>query len=232
MVGGASPAAADDGSSGNSGSSGVWRAYSTALVPAIFGIFALIGWLKSPAAPGTADIELISGVLLIALAIAVVMMRLSIGSRQDYFGGLGLLALSLFAMWASRDLPGMHGFAFGPGTAPRMFAVMLGALGVAIAAVGFFAKSAPIEPFGVRGPVFILTSVFLFALCIRPLGLVFTSFISIVVSAGATTEVRWIESVIWAAVLTVFCALLFPYGLNLPMPMWPTIDILHVLNLR
>ena len=83
-----------------------------------------------------------------------------------------------------------------------------------------------------RGPVFILASVFVFAFCIRPLGLVVASFLSIVVSAGATTEVRWLETVIWAAVLTLFCALLFPWGLNLPLPMWPTIDILHILGLR
>ena len=64
-----------------------------------------------------------------ALAIAVSALQLPIGSRQDYFGGLGLVALALFALWASRDLPGMRGFAFGPGTAPRMFAIMLGLIG-------------------------------------------------------------------------------------------------------
>ncbi|MGZ5802605.1 MAG: tripartite tricarboxylate transporter TctB family protein [Xanthobacteraceae bacterium] len=188
--------------------------------------------MKAPNAPGVADILLVSGVVLLGLAIAVVVMKLPIGSRQDYFGGLGLLALSLFALWASRDLPGMRGFAFGPGTAPRMFAIMLGLLGVAVAVVGFFAKSMPIQPFGVRGPAFILASIFLFALLIRPMGLVVASFVSIVVSAGATREVRWVETVIWGAVLTLFCALLFPWGLNLPLPMWPTIDLLHILKLR
>jgi putative tricarboxylic transport membrane protein len=230
MVGGASPAAADGG--GNGGLSDIWRANSTAFVPALYGIIAIVGWWKSPTAPSVGQLELASGVVLLALAAAVVVLKLPIGSRQDYFGGLGLLALALFAMWASRDLPGMRGFAFGPGTAPRMFAVMLGILGVAVAVVGFFAKSMPIQPFGVRGPIFILASTFLFAACIRPLGLVVASFVSIAVSAGATTEVRWLETIIWAAVLTAFCALLFPWGLNLPLPMWPTIDILHVLGVR
>jgi ABC-type multidrug transport system permease subunit len=50
---------------------------------------------------------------------------------------------------------------------------------------------------------------------------VLASFISLVVSAAATVEVRWRETIIWAAVLTLFCAMLFVYGLNLPFAFWP-----------
>ncbi len=32
---------------------------------------------------------------------------------------------------------------------------------------------------------------------------------------------RWIESVIAAAVMTLFCVLLFVYLLNLPFQLWP-----------
>ena len=34
-------------------------------------------------------------------------------------------------------------------------------------------------------------------------------------------EVRWIETHDLGAVLTAFCSLLFPYGLNLPLQLWP-----------
>jgi putative tricarboxylic transport membrane protein len=155
-----------------------------------------------------------------------------ITARQDFFGGLGLIALALFALWASRDLPGMRGFAFGPGTAPRMFSIMLGLMGVVVALTGVFTKGPPVGRVGIRGPVFILASVYIFAFGIRPLGLVITSFLSIFVSAFATSEVRWLESMIWAAVLTLFCSLLFPWGLNLPLPLWPTIDIARTLGMR
>jgi len=60
--------------------------------------------------------------------------RFRIRNPQDFYGGLVLVAVAAFALWASRDLPGMRGFAFGPGTAPRMFAMILGALGLAVAA--------------------------------------------------------------------------------------------------
>ena len=39
---------------------------------------------------------------------------------QDFIGGVALMAIALFALWASSDLQGMRGFSFGVGTAPRM----------------------------------------------------------------------------------------------------------------
>jgi putative tricarboxylic transport membrane protein len=188
-----------------------------------------------------------------------------------------LVLFALFALWAGSDLPGMRGFAFGPGTAPRLFAYLLMASGVAIMAVGLFSDGPPSEPFafsgplggsvllialipityystrighlvpGVapdvivaaagaivvlalsffmvrfapRGPIFITGATLIFAVTVRPLGLVIASFVSLVVSANANEQVNWIETLIWAAVLTLFCSLLFPYGLNLPLQLWP-----------
>jgi putative tricarboxylic transport membrane protein len=140
---------------------------------------------------------------------------------RDYFGGAALVALALFAHEASRDLPGMRGFAFGPGTAPRGFAYVLGALGVAVSATGLLTKGPGIDRFYFRGPFFITLSVVLFAWLVRPLGLVIASFLSIMAAAGATPEARLLETLICGVVLTTFCCLLFPYALNLPMQLWP-----------
>jgi len=32
---------------------------------------------------------------------------------QDFVGGIALMAIAVFALWASSDLQGMHGFSFG-----------------------------------------------------------------------------------------------------------------------
>jgi putative tricarboxylic transport membrane protein len=143
------------------------------------------------------------------------------GSPRDYFGGAALVAVALFAHEASRDLPGMRGFAFGPGTAPRMFAYVLGALGIAVMATGIFTRGPGIDRFYLRGPLFVTLSVVLFAWLVRPLGLVIASFLSIVAAAGATPEARVVETLIWGAMLTAFCVVLFPITLNLPMQLWP-----------
>ena len=58
---------------------------------------------------------------------------LKVRTAQDYIGGVALIALSLFALWASSDLQGMREFSFGAGTAPRMFGVLMLALGAGIA---------------------------------------------------------------------------------------------------
>jgi putative tricarboxylic transport membrane protein len=147
--------------------------------------------------------------------------RKLIRNPQDFYGGLVLAAFAVFMLWAGSDLPGMRGFAFGPGTAPRLFGVLLLCTGLAIAVMGCFTDGPPLEKYGVRGPVLFLTSVIFFAAAIRPVGLVITAFVTITVAAAATKEVRWVESLIWAAILTVFSVLLFVYGLKLPLQLWP-----------
>jgi putative tricarboxylic transport membrane protein len=203
--------------------------------------------------------------------------RSVIRSPRDFWGGLALVLVAAFALWASSDLPGMRGFAFGPGTAPRMFAYCLMALGFGVMLVGLLTDGAPMEDFtftgtfggavlvialipiyffaaqigkmvpnvshdvvvaaagtivvvvlafllthvAPRGPLFITAATIIFAIAVRPLGLVIASYVSLVISANATKEVRWIETLAWCAVLTAFCAILFPYGLNLPLQLWP-----------
>jgi putative tricarboxylic transport membrane protein len=140
---------------------------------------------------------------------------------REFWGGIALILVALFALWASRDLPGMRGFAFGPGTAPRMFSVVLGLLGLLVAITGLTTKGPGVDRFYFRGPVFVTLSVVLFAWLVRPLGLVIASYLSILAAAGATPEARIIETLIWGALLTAFCCLLFPIALNLPLQLWP-----------
>jgi putative tricarboxylic transport membrane protein len=200
-----------------------------------------------------------------------------IRSPRDFWGGLALVLVAAFALYASSDLPGMRGFAFGPGTAPRLFAYCLMALGFGVMMVGLLSDGPPMEDFtfsgtfggavlvvalipiyyfaarigklvpnvphdvvvagagtlvtvvlafalthvAPRGPLFITAATIIFAIAVRPLGLVLASYVSLVISANATREVRWIETLIWCAILTAFCSVLFPYGLNLPLQLWP-----------
>lgn len=144
-----------------------------------------------------------------------------IRAPRDFWGGIALIGLAIFALWASRDLPGMRGFAFGPGTAPRMFSIVLGLLGLVVSITGLTTKGPGIDRFYFRGPFFITLSVTLFAWMVRPLGLVIASFLSILAAAGATPDSRAVETLIWGAVLTGFCVLLFPIALNLPLQLWP-----------
>jgi putative tricarboxylic transport membrane protein len=140
---------------------------------------------------------------------------------RDFWGGFGLIVLAAVAWWASRELPGQQGFAFGPGTAPRLFMFLLALNGAVILLMGLFIEGAPIDKWAYRGPLFVLGAVLLFAATVRPLGLILSTFMLVMVSAAGTRDVRWVETIIWGAVLSAFCAVLFPYALNLPMQLWP-----------
>jgi putative tricarboxylic transport membrane protein len=140
---------------------------------------------------------------------------------QDFVGGLAMVAIALFALWASSDLQGMHGFSFGAGTAPRMFAVLLLGLGIAVTIVGLVADGEHITTYAWRGPLFVSLSILSFALTIRPLGLVISAMASLMIAALATPETRWKETIIVGICLTAFCSFLFPYALGLPLQLKP-----------
>ena len=140
---------------------------------------------------------------------------------QDFVGGIALIVIALFALWASSDLQGMRGFSFGAGTAPRMFAVLLLGLGIAVMIVGLMTEGPHLAVYAWRGPLFVSLSILSFAITIRPLGLVISAFLTFMVAALGTHETRWKETTIVGVALTAFCSFLFPYALGLPMQLWP-----------
>jgi putative tricarboxylic transport membrane protein len=140
---------------------------------------------------------------------------------QDFIGGLVLVVVSIFALWACSDLQGMHGFSFGPGTAPRMFAILLLVLGAAVALVGLLQEGPQLQTYAWRGPLFVMAGIVFFALAIRPLGLIVSGFATFMISALGSHETRWVEVIVVGICLTIGCAILFPYVLGLPMPLFP-----------
>jgi putative tricarboxylic transport membrane protein len=156
-----------------------------------------------------------------AVGVAISAGLLRVQNPQDVYGGMALILLALVAFVASNDLPGMRGFAFGPGTAPRLFAFTLGILALGVVIGGLLTSGPEVSGYKIRGVVFIIGSILAFAASIRPLGLVIASFSCMVICAAAAEDVKWRETVIVAAVVTAFCSVLFPYGLALPFQLWP-----------
>lgn len=163
---------------------------------------------------------------LMAAAVAIIGVIVAIGilpvqGPRDFYGGLALVKLTILALIASAELPGQRGFAFGPGTAPRLFCFILAALGAMIAVGGVFTPGPPIEKYKIRGPALVIFAILCFAGMIRALGLVPATFLAFMISILGSTEMRWVESLIAAAAMTLFCVVLFVYLLNLPFQLWP-----------
>jgi putative tricarboxylic transport membrane protein len=155
------------------------------------------------------------------VVIAVLTAFMPIRGPQDYYGGIALIALALFAFYASSDLPGMRGFQFGPGTAPRLFSGLMLALGVGVALTGSLLPGAPLERYHLRGPFFVTLSIIVFAAIIRPLGLVVTTFVCFMIAAVGSPDQKWVQTVIVGIAITVFCCFLFPVVLGLPFQLKP-----------
>jgi len=157
--------------------------------------------------------------------------RFKVRGPRDFYGGLALIGLAILAIWASGDLPGTHGFAFGPGTAPRLFAGLLAVVGAMVALGGLLFDGPRLDSYAVRGPCWVILAILAFAGMIRgfnlgfvrvpALGLVPSTFAAFMISIIGSTEMRWLESLIAAVVMTAFCVVLFVYLLGLPFQLWP-----------
>jgi putative tricarboxylic transport membrane protein len=172
-------------------------------------------YISNPTVPRV--MAILTGVVGVAVIAGLVPVR----GPQDFYGGLALVLLGTFALIASAELPGQRGFAFGPGTAPRLFAIILSLVGAGVAVIGAFSDGPRIEKYKIRGPALVLVGISLFAALIRPFGLVVATYLAFLVSITGSKEMKWVESLIAAAAMTLGCVLLFVYLLNLPFQLWP-----------
>ncbi len=139
-------------------------------------------------------------------------------SPQDVAGGLFLIAVGAFALWQAADLPLGTLRAMGPGMLPRALATLVAVFGAILVVSAFIEDGEPLTRWHLRGPVFILGAVVVFALTIRTLGLAFAGPLAMIIGSFASEEVRWKETIIFAVAMTAFCILLFKVALGLPIP--------------
>ncbi len=104
---------------------------------------------------------------------------------------------------------------------PKTVAVLVGAFGLMLLVQGLFAEGDRLEAWAIRGPIFVLSGVLVFAATIRPWGLVVAGPLSLIASALADKDTRPLELAIVAVALTLVCSLLFKEMLNLPIPFDP-----------
>jgi len=167
-------------------------------------------------------VPLIMAAVVTVVGIGVIIGLIPVAGPRDFYGGIIFIDLAILALIASAELPGQRGFAFGPGTAPRLFAILLTGLSAAVALGGVFVEGERIDKYKLRGPILVVFSILAFAAMIRPLGLIISSFLTFLLSITGSTEMRVVESVIGAVAMTAFCWLLFVILLNLPFQLCPS----------
>jgi putative tricarboxylic transport membrane protein len=141
--------------------------------------------------------------------------------RTNVVAGLALVALGLVGFWLTADLAGSRGPLLGPGSLPRAAAGIILGLGVLIAVIGWLRDDEAAPRWRLRGPLFLLGAVLVFALLVRTLGLAVATPAAILVGGLASPETRPVEIIVFAVALTVFCIAVFRYALGLPIPIAP-----------
>jgi hypothetical protein len=131
---------------------------------------------------------------------------------------VSLVALAVFARWASAELDPGTLRSIGPGMLPRNVAALVGLSGLALVVLSFVKHGDPLGRWPLRGPFFVALGVVAFALTIRSVGLAVAGPLVALISGGASPETRWRELAVFAIAITAFCIGLFRYALHLPIP--------------
>lgn len=149
---------------------------------------------------------------------------MKIKSQRDFFSGLLLIFVgAAFAIGAT-------GYNFGaavrpgPGYFPFGLGIILAVLGVIVFVTSFVRHCTDGDPIGAipwRPLLCVVGAIVFFAIALPRLGFVITFPLMIVLTSFATTEFTWKGALLTALVLTVASYLIFIFGLQLNIPVWP-----------
>jgi hypothetical protein len=130
------------------------------------------------------------------------------------------LAVGVFAAWYGRIYTFGTATKMGPGYLPTVLSWGLAGLGAFLLIRALLENGELIERSLIRPQLFILAAILVFALTIERFGLVIAVVSSTVVSAMASTQVRWREVTLVAIGLALLCTLLFVKLLGQPLAIW------------
>jgi Tripartite tricarboxylate transporter TctB family len=148
-----------------------------------------------------------------------------IRDQRAFVSGALFLAFAVFFFVTALNYPAGTAARMGPGYFPRLLAIVLAAIGLAVMlrAVRRTAERRSLLRWDVKGLAWVTGSVILFAALLFPLGLVGSLFVLIMVSSKASPEFTWKGALANATVLIALCLLVFVYGLRLQLPVWPAL---------
>jgi len=148
---------------------------------------------------------------------------MSIRHPKDFLAGVMFVFFGASAMVLSLSLRIGTAGNMGPGYFPFALGGFLALLGLFILLRGIlWAKAGQAWPVVDPKPVgIILLSVVLFSQILRPLGLLLSTAVLVLMTSKASHEFRWKEAVLNAAVLVAIVLVVFVYFLEFQLPVWP-----------
>lgn len=146
---------------------------------------------------------------------------MKIKAPKDFWAGLMFLAFGIGFAWAAQSYQMGSAVRMGPAYFPTMLGGLLAALGLLVFVQSFIVSGERVSHFFLKPLVLVLGGVVIFALLLRPLGLIAATFALILVAALGGYDFRMREVIILYVCLAIFAVLVFVKGLGLPFTLCP-----------
>lgn len=146
---------------------------------------------------------------------------MQIKAPKDFWAGLMFLAFGVGFAWAAQNYQMGTAVRMGPAYFPTMLGGLLAVLGLVVFVQSFVVAGERLAGFFLKPLILVLGGVVIFALLLRPLGLIAAIFALTVVAALGGYDFRWKEVLILYVCLAIFAVLVFVKGLGLPFTLCP-----------
>jgi hypothetical protein len=148
-------------------------------------------------------------------------LKLQIRNKQDALAGALFFVSGVITLIVSTEYSAGTALRMGPGYFPTILGGILAALGLIIAARSLWISGGIERQWKWRPLIVVLGAIVLFGLFLESLGLVGTAFALILVSRFGGYRYDPREVLALGAFMTLLVAVLFVYGLGLPIRLWP-----------
>lgn len=149
-----------------------------------------------------------------------------IRNKKDLVAGLAMIVTGLVFAIGSTAYRFGTSIKPGPGYFPFGLGIILAILGLVIVATAFVSgdeNDDPISNIPWRPLLCVSGAIVLFGATLPRLGFFISFPLMTIVTAYASTEFKWLEATVNALVLLALCWLIFIFGLELNIPLWPSL---------
>ena len=143
-----------------------------------------------------------------------------IKSPQDLGASILLLFFGVAGLWFGWEYPAGTSSHMGPGYMPKALSWGLIVFGIIIGLRSVRIRGPALEPIVWRANLLVLVAIICFALLIRSTGLAAATFVVTALSAFASKESRWKETIVLGVLLAILCVLVFVYALRQSIPVF------------
>jgi hypothetical protein len=147
---------------------------------------------------------------------------LAVLRHQDVAAGLFFVALAACAFALALDMPAGRAARMGPGFYPRLVAILMTVIAIALLARGiWFRRADLVERLAIRPIASVAIAIRIFAAATLVLGLFATAVAATIATGLLSSEFRLGEGALIGTALGAFVSLVFVVALGLPLTVFP-----------